>query len=73
MPLQGRLDCVRRVQSLSSLAGQFHQGPAAKSLSAAGLEVFESDPEVIRDAPNGRLAHVRTYQLGPYVEFPSES
>ncbi|MGO8748920.1 MAG: SUMF1/EgtB/PvdO family nonheme iron enzyme [Thermoguttaceae bacterium] len=29
-----------------------------------GIELFESDPEVIRDATNQRLSHVRTYQLG---------
>ncbi|MGD0783826.1 MAG: hypothetical protein ABSA30_13305, partial [Candidatus Aminicenantales bacterium] len=30
-----------------------------------GLAVFEGDPEVIRDAAAQRMAHVRTYQLGP--------
>jgi hypothetical protein len=30
-----------------------------------GIEQFESDPEVIRDAAEQRMAHVRTYQLGP--------
>jgi len=30
-----------------------------------GLSLFESDPEVIRDAASQRMAHVRTYQLGP--------
>lgn len=29
------------------------------------INVFESDPEVIRDAAEQRMAHVRTYQLGP--------
>ncbi|MGO8749328.1 MAG: hypothetical protein ACLQNE_25485 [Thermoguttaceae bacterium] len=30
-----------------------------------GLAAFESDPETIRDAAAQRMAHVRTYQLGP--------
>jgi serine/threonine protein kinase len=30
-----------------------------------GLKLWESDAEVIRDAADQRLAHVRTYQLGP--------
>ena len=29
------------------------------------INVFENDPEVIRDAAEQRMAHVRTYQLGP--------
>lgn len=33
------------------------------------LELFESDPEVIRDAAEQRIAHVRTYQLGPHSAF----
>ena len=28
------------------------------------IELFEPDPEVIRDAAEQRVAHVRTYQLG---------
>lgn len=31
-----------------------------------GLSLFESDPEVIRDAAAQRMAHVRSYQLGPH-------
>ncbi|MCE5267965.1 MAG: hypothetical protein LLG00_08775 [Planctomycetaceae bacterium] len=31
-----------------------------------GVELFEADPEVIRDAAEQRIAHVRTYQLGRY-------
>ncbi len=34
-----------------------------------GLEVFESDVEVIRDAAEQRMAHVRTYQLGRNSEL----
>jgi hypothetical protein len=34
-----------------------------------GIELFESDPEVIRDAAERQIAHVRTYQLGNYVEL----
>jgi formylglycine-generating enzyme required for sulfatase activity len=34
-----------------------------------GLEVFESDVEVIRDAAEQRMAHVRTYQLGRHSEL----
>ena len=29
-----------------------------------GVELFESDPDVIQDAAFQRMAHVRTYQLG---------
>ena len=29
-----------------------------------GVELFESDPEVIRDAAEQRMTHVRKYQLG---------
>ena len=32
-----------------------------------GVEQFESDPEVIRDAAERQMAHVRTYQLGQYT------
>ena len=31
-----------------------------------GINAFEADPEVIRDAATQRMAHVRTYQLGQY-------
>jgi hypothetical protein len=31
-----------------------------------GLALFESEPEVIRDAAEQRIAHVRNYQLGQY-------
>jgi hypothetical protein len=34
-----------------------------------GIERFESDQEVIRDAVEQRMAHVRTYQLGQYSEL----
>jgi hypothetical protein len=34
-----------------------------------GVERFESDPEVIRDAAEQRMAHVRTYQLGRYSDL----
>ena len=34
-----------------------------------GLEAFEPDAEVIRDAAERQMAHVRTYQLGQYVEL----
>jgi len=30
------------------------------------IDPFESNPEVIRDAATQRMAHVRTYQLGPH-------
>jgi hypothetical protein len=30
------------------------------------IDLFESDPEAIRDAAEQRMAHVRTYQLGPH-------
>lgn len=34
-----------------------------------GIELFESEVEVIRDAAEQRMAHVRTYQLGPNSEL----
>ena len=34
-----------------------------------GLELFESDVEVIRDAAEQRMAHVRTYQLAQHSEL----
>ena len=34
-----------------------------------GLELFEDDPEVIHDAAERQMAHVRTYQLGPQSEL----
>jgi hypothetical protein len=34
-----------------------------------GLELFESDVEVIRDAAEQRMGHVRTYQLGKHSEL----
>jgi hypothetical protein len=34
-----------------------------------GIDLFESDPDVIRDAAEQRIAHVRTYQLGSYAEI----
>ncbi len=40
-----------------------HQPPDHYRL--LGIEQFESEPEVIRDAVEQRMAHVRTYQLGP--------
>ena len=33
-----------------------------------GIDLFESDVEVIRDAAERQIAHVRSYQLGDYVE-----
>jgi len=34
-----------------------------------GLELFESDPEVIRDAAERQIAHVRGYALGKHSEL----
>jgi hypothetical protein len=34
-----------------------------------GIDLFESDREVIRDAAEQRMAHVRTYQLGQYSDL----
>jgi hypothetical protein len=31
------------------------------------VDLFESDPEVLRDAAQQRMAHVRNYQLGPHL------
>ncbi len=33
------------------------------------IDLFESDREVIRDAGEQRMAHVRTYQLGQYTDL----
>jgi hypothetical protein len=33
------------------------------------IDLLEADPEVIRDAAERQMAHVRTYQLGQYVEL----
>jgi hypothetical protein len=37
-----------------------------------GIDVFESDHEVIRDAADRQMAHVRTYQLGPHVDLSQQ-
>jgi formylglycine-generating enzyme required for sulfatase activity len=42
-----------------------HQQPA-NHYRLLGLELFESDVEVIRDAAEQRMAHVHAYQLGPH-------
>ena len=34
-----------------------------------GIDLFEDDPEVIRDATERQMAHVRKYQLGPHSEI----
>ena len=34
-----------------------------------GIDLLEADPEVIRDAAEQRMAHVRTYHLGQYGEL----
>jgi hypothetical protein len=44
-----------------------HQPPDHYQL--LGVEQFESDPEVIRDAAAQRMAHSRTYQLGQHSEL----
>jgi hypothetical protein len=37
-----------------------------------GLELFESDLDVISDAAEQRIAHVRTYQLGKYMALSQQ-
>lgn len=37
-----------------------------------GLELGESDPEVIRDAAERQMGHVRQYQLGPHAELSQQ-
>jgi len=37
-----------------------------------GVERFEGDPEVIRDAAERQMAHVRTYHLGGYAEMSQQ-
>jgi len=37
-----------------------------------GLEQGESDPEVIRDAAERQMGHVRQYQLGPHAELSQQ-
>lgn len=44
-----------------------HQPPNHYRL--LGLETFESNPEVIRDAAERQMAHVRSYQLGPHRDL----
>jgi formylglycine-generating enzyme required for sulfatase activity len=44
-----------------------HQPPNHYRL--LGLELFENDMEVIRDAAERQMAHVRGYQLGQYSEL----
>jgi WD40 repeat protein len=44
-----------------------HQPPNCYRL--LGLELYEDDAEVIRDAAAQRIAHVRTYQLGQYSDL----
>ena len=34
-----------------------------------GIELFESDPDVISNAADARMAHVRSFQTGPYSEW----
>lgn len=34
-----------------------------------GVELFESDPDVISNAADARMAHVRSFQTGPYSEL----
>ena len=34
-----------------------------------GIDLFEDDPEVIRDAADRQMVHVRTYQLGQYSDL----
>jgi hypothetical protein len=34
-----------------------------------GIELFESDPDVISNAADARMAHIRTFQTGPYSEW----
>lgn len=34
-----------------------------------GIELFESDPDVISNAADARMAHVRSFQTGPYSDL----
>ena len=34
-----------------------------------GIELFESDPDVIANAADARMVHIRTFQTGPYSEW----
>ncbi|MCS7305247.1 MAG: LamG domain-containing protein [Thermoguttaceae bacterium] len=34
-----------------------------------GIDLFESDPDVISNAADARMAHIRTFQTGPYSEW----
>lgn len=47
-----------------------HQPPNYYRL--LGLELFEDDPDVIRDAAERQIAHVRSYQLGPQRDLSQE-
>ena len=44
-----------------------HQPPDHYRL--LGIELFESDPEVVRDAAERQMAHVRRYALGKHAEL----
>jgi hypothetical protein len=47
-----------------------HQPPNHYRL--LGLELFEDDPDVISDAAQQRMAHVRSYQLGQYMALSQQ-
>ena len=47
-----------------------HQPPNHYRL--LGLDSLEDDPEVIRDAAERQMAHVRSYQLGQYAELSQQ-
>jgi hypothetical protein len=49
-----------------------HKDQPANHYRLLGLELFEADTDVIRDAGARQTAHVRTYQLGQHSELSQE-
>ena len=55
----------RTVRSLLSLVRNSAPKAAAEPLLPLGIELFESNPAVIENAADQRMAHLRHYQAGP--------
>lgn len=49
--------------------GIAHKDQPPNHYRLLGLDLFEADPEVVRDAAEQRMAHVRTCQLGPHSDL----
>ncbi len=78
--LTGRVDCPRgrRRPGLFSMTEAFNpyrkwlgipeQDQPPHHYRLLGIEVFESDPDVISNAADGRMAQVKNYQAGRYSQ-----